>query len=137
VSTDSYERSSSTGWIIFAAAILFTIGALDIIQGIAALVKDEVYLVTDSGLLVSADYTTWGWSLIIWGAVLILAASALFSGKEWGRWFGIVAVIVNLIGQLAWFPAYPLWSLVAIGLGIAVLYALTAGWKGAKFDLRA
>ena len=33
VSTDSYERSSSTGWIIFAAAILFTIGALDIIQG--------------------------------------------------------------------------------------------------------
>ena len=46
-------------------------------------------------------------------------------------------VIINGIGQIAWFPAYPLWSLVAIGLGIAVLYALTAGWKGAKADLRA
>ena len=43
---------------------------------------------------------------------------------------------VNMIGQIRWFPAYPLWSLVAIGLGIAVLYALTAGWKAARRDLR-
>ena len=68
---------------------------------------------------------------------MILAGAALFSGKEWGRWFAIVVVVINLIGQIAWFPAYPLWSLVAIGLGIAVLYALTAGWKEAKVDLRA
>ena len=33
-------------------------------------------------------------------------------------------------------PAYPLWSLVAIGLEIAVLYALTAGWREAREDLR-
>jgi hypothetical protein len=33
----------------------------------------------------------------------------------------------------AWaFSAYPLWSLLAIGLEVAVLDALTAGWKGAK-----
>ena len=137
MTTDQQTSRDWSGWIIFAAAVLFTIGAIDIIQGLAALFKEETFLVTDGGLLVTTNFTAWGWSLIIWGAVLILAASALFSGKEWGRWFGIVAVIVNLIGQLAWFPAYPLWSLVAIGLGIAVLYALTAGWKGAKFDLRA
>ena len=41
-------------------------------------------------------------------------------------------VIVNLIGQIAWFPAYPLWSLVAIGLGIAVLFALTVRWEEAR-----
>jgi hypothetical protein len=48
-----------------------------------------------------------------------------------------VVVVVNGIVQIAWFPAYPLWSLVAIGLEIAVLYALTAGWKDAKSELRA
>lgn len=41
---------------------------------------------------------------------------------------------MNGSGQIAWFPAYPLWSLIA--LEIAVLYALTAGWKGAKEVLR-
>lgn len=137
MSTDFPRPSAWTGWVIFAAAVMLTIGAIDIIQGLAALLKDEVYLVTESGLLVTADFTAWGWGLVIWGAVLILAGVALFSGKEWGRWFAIAAVIVNGIGQIAWFPAYPLWSLLAIGLGIAVLYALTAGWKDVKADIRA
>ena len=136
MSTDSYEGSAWSGWIIFAALVMFTIGAVNIIQGLAALLKDEVYAVTDSGLLVTTNFTAWGWSLIIWGIVLILAAAALFGGKGWGRWFAILALIINMVGQIAWFPAYPLWSLVAIGLGVAVLYALTAGWKEASADLR-
>ena len=137
MSTDYPRPSAWTGWVIFAAAVMFTIGAIDIIQGLAALLKDETLLVTESGLLVTTNFTAWGWSLIIWGIVLILAAAALFSGKGWGRWFAIFAIIINAVGQIAWFPAYPLWSLLAIGLGIAVLYALTAGWKEARADLRA
>lgn len=136
MSTDSHRTSAWTGWIIFAAAVMFTIGAIDIVQGLAALLKEETYVVTESGLLVTTDFTAWGWTLIIWGVVLIAAAAALFSGKGWGRWFAIVAVIVNGIGQIAWFPAYPLWSLVAIGLEIAVLFALTVGWRDAQADLR-
>jgi hypothetical protein len=136
VSTDYPRSSASTGWVIFAAAVMLTIGAIDIIQGLAALLKDETYAVTESGLLVTTNFTAWGWSLIIWGIVLILAALALFAGRGWGRWFAIAAIIINGIGQIAWFPAYPLWSLLAIGLEIAVLYALTAGWKEAREDLR-
>ena len=137
MSTDAYEEGSAwSGWVIFAAIVMFTIGAIDIIQGITALAKDETFLVTESGLLVTTDFTTWGWTLIIWGIVLILGGAALFSGKEWGRWFAIVVVVLNLIGQIAWFPAYPLWSLLAIALGVTVLYALTAGWKSARVNLR-
>ena len=137
MSTDYPRSSAATGWVIFAAAVMFTIGAIDIIQGLAALLKDEVYTVTEGGLLVTTNFTAWGWSLIIWGIVLLLAASALFSGKSWGRWFALFAIIINGIGQIAWFTAYPLWSLLAIGLEIAVLYALTAGWKEAREDLGA
>jgi hypothetical protein len=136
MSTDTYQSSAWSGWVIFAAAVMFTIGAIDIIQGIVALAKDGTYLIPESGLLVTTNFTTWGWALIIWGIVMMLAAAALFAGKEWGRWFAIVVIIVNGIGQIAWFPAYPLWSLLAIGLEIAVLYALTAGWKAARSDLR-
>lgn len=136
MSTDHNERRDWSGWVVFAAAVMLTIAAVDIIQGLAALFKDDVYLVTKSGLLVTTNFTAWGWALIIWGIVLLLAGFALFSGKEWGRWFAIVAIVVNGIGQIAWFPAYPLWSLIAIALEIAVLYALTAGWKGAKEVLR-
>ena len=43
MSTDQYKSSAWTGWVVFAAAVMFTIGAIDIIQGLAALLKDETY----------------------------------------------------------------------------------------------
>ena len=136
MSTDDYRPSPWTGWVVFAAAVLLTVGALDIIQGIVALTKDGTYLIAERDLLVTTDFTTWGWTLIVWGAVLILSGASLFAAQGWGRWFAIVAVILNLIAQIAWFPAYPLWSLVAIGLGVAVLFALTVRWEEAREPLR-
>ena len=57
-------------------------------------------------------------------------------GGGFGRWFAIIVVVINLIGQFAWFPAYPLWSLIAILLSAAVLWALTAGWRDAQAELQ-
>ena len=75
MSTDRYDEGSAwTGWVIFAAAVMFTIGAIDIIQGITALAKDGTYVIPESGLLVTTNFTTWGWALIIWGIVMMLAA---------------------------------------------------------------
>ena len=138
MSTDSYKPSAASGWVVFAAAVMITVGAIDIIQGLAALLKETTYVIPggENALLVTTSYDAWGWALIIWGTILVLSALSLFAAKGWGRWFGIVAVIVNMIVQIAWFPAFPLWSLVAIGLGVAVLWALTAGWQEAKADLR-
>lgn len=139
MTTDTRTEPASlawSGWVAFAALVLFTVGFIDVIQGFAALFKEEVFLVTESGLLVTTDYTAWGIVLLIWGGILVLAALSLFSGRSWARWFAIVAVIVNIIGQATWFTAYPLWSLVAIGLGVTVLFALTARWTEAKEGLR-
>ncbi len=134
--TSFEERSSAwTGWVIFAGAVLFIVGCLNVIQGLAALLRDDVYLVTKSGLLVTTSYSYWGWALILWGGLMALVALGLFVGNEASRWFAIAVVAVNLIMQFTWFPAYPLWSIVVIGLNAAVLYALTAGWKEAKAAL--
>ena len=136
--TNSFQERSSawTGWVIFAGAVMFIIGCLNVIQGLAALLRDDVYLVSKSGLLVTTSYSYWGWALILWGGLMVLVALGLFVGNEASRWFAIAAVAVNLIMQFSWFPSYPLWSMVVIGLDAAVLYALTAGWSGAKAGLR-
>jgi len=137
MSTDFAQRASTwSGWVVFAGAVLFTIGCLNAIQGIAALVKnEETFLIPEANLLVTADYTTWGWSLIIWGAIMVLVGLGLFTGNEFARWIAIFAVVVNLIGQFAFFSAFPLWSLVVIGLNVTVLFALTARWEYAKSAL--
>lgn len=37
-----------------------------------------------------------------------------------------------MIGQFAWFPAYPLWSLIVILLSAGVLWALSVGWSSVR-----
>jgi hypothetical protein len=54
--------------------------------------------------------------------------------QDGGRWFAVAAILIDGIGQIAWFPAYSVWRLLAIGPEIAVLYALSAGWQEAWDD---
>lgn len=130
----STERNPAAvaGWVLFAGTMMFIVGVFDVIQGLVALFKSDVYVVGASGLIVSTDFTMWGWILLIWGIVMIAAALSLFAAKGFGRIFALIVVTINMIGQFAWFPAYPLWSLIVIGLSIGVLWALTAGWSALR-----
>jgi hypothetical protein len=125
-----------TGWIGFAAITLGLIGAINFFEGLVAIIRDEYYVLTPNQILLF-DMTTWGWLMLLWGILLFLASLALAAGAGWARWFTIVIVSINLIGQLGWLGAsqYPLWSLVVIGLEIIVLFALTVRWG--RMDIEA
>ena len=130
------NSKSMAGWIGFAGTLLLIVGGIDFFQGLIALFEDEYYVPTGSGLLVF-DLTGWGWTMIIWGSLLVLAGLGLIAGQGWARWFTIVVVSVNFILQLGFLgnTQTPLWSLTVIALNIIVLYALTARWSESKAEL--
>jgi len=130
-------RPSGTwaGWVAFAGIMLALIGFFDILQGLTALTKDDYFAVAGGELLVF-DFTTWGWILLIWGVLLIVAGFGLLSGKGWARWFAIVLVFANAIAQAGFLSAYPIWSTIVIALGVFVLFALTARWEEARAGLQ-
>jgi hypothetical protein len=119
------------GWIVFAAVMMLIIGSIDFFEGLIAVIRKQYYVVTPNQIVVF-NVTTWGWLTLLWGIVLVLAGLALWSGSSWARWFSIVVVSINLLGQLGWLgsTAYPLWTLTGIALSIIVIYALTARWEG-------
>jgi hypothetical protein len=123
------NSKSMAGWIGFAGIMLLIIGSIDFFQGLIALFEDEYFVVTASGFLV-VDVTAWGWIMLIWGVLLFLGGLGLIAGQEWARWFSIVVVSLNFIGQLGFLGngQYPVWSLTVMALNIIVLYALTARW---------
>jgi hypothetical protein len=57
-------------------------------------------------------------------ALYIFAALTVANGSEVARWIGIVAGSVGAISAIWWMPYYPVWSLVYIGIGGLVVYAL-------------
>ena len=130
------NSKSMAGWIGFAAIMLVIVGGVDFFQGLIAVIEDEYYVPTGSGFLVF-DLTGWGWTLMIWGALLLLGGFALAAGQTWARWFAIVVVSVNFIAQLGFLgnTQNTLWSLTGIALSIIVLYALTARWSESQAEV--
>ena len=130
------NSKSMAGWIGFAGILMVIIGAVDLFQGLIAILEDEYFVPTRAGMLV-VDLTTWGWFLLLFGALLVLVGLGLLGGQGWARWTGIVLVSLNILAQLGFAgdSAYPLWALTAIILNIVVLYALTARWTESVEEL--
>jgi hypothetical protein len=59
------EATGWVGWVFFAGVLMLMVGSFNVLAGIVALFNDEYYLVGESGLLVEADFTTWGWGLML------------------------------------------------------------------------
>ena len=129
------NSKSMEGWIGFAGVLMVIIGVINLFQGLIALFEDEYYVPTGSGFLLF-DLTAWGWTLLIWGAVLVLTGFSLLSGQGWARWFTIVVVSVNFIVQLGFLgnSQTPLWSLTVVALNLIVLYALIVRWRVSQPD---
>ena len=121
--------------VAFAGIMLALIGFFDILQGLTALFNDE-YFIVRAGHLLLFDFTTWGVITLIWGAMLVAAGLGLLSGRGGARIFAIVVVFINMILQIAFLAAYPIWSTIIIAIQVFVLYALTASWDDVKLALK-
>jgi len=123
------DESTLSGWWVFAGILLLVAGVLNIIYGIAA-IGDSKFFAENVSFIISG-LNTWGWILLIVGVLEIVAAFSLFSGGEFGRWFGIFIASLNAIGALLSIPAYPFWSLAIFALAVIIIYKLAEGPKGA------
>jgi len=122
------------GWVVFSGIMMIMLGMFEAIVGFVALFKEDYYLVPRSGLVVSVDYTTWGWVHLILGIVALLAGFGVLAGQMWARVIGIIMAVVSAIANIAFVAAYPIWSVIVIALDILVIYALAVHGREVKAD---
>jgi len=124
----SIDERQPTGWTVFAGALLFIVGSIDALWGLAGVLNDDVVIVGGHGAII-ADVTTWGWVHLIFGSAMALTGLGLFAGSSSARWLAVLFVSLNAISQVVWFPAAPLWAFLMIILDVTILYQLTARWE--------
>ena len=129
--TRAYTRTSSesrvtgwVGWVFFAGVMMMILGVFQMVEGLAALLNDEYYLVESSGLVVSVDYTVWGWVHLILGALAVLIGLGVLVGNTAAIVGGIVLAVLSALVNLTFIAAYPLWSVIVITIDVIVIYAL-------------
>jgi len=112
--------------------MMIVLGAFEMIEGFVAVFKDGYYLVPATRLVVHVDYTTWGWTLLIFGAVLVVVGYGVTVGQTWARVTGVVLAALNAVVNLGFIAAYPIWVVLVISLDVIVIYALIVHGREAK-----
>ena len=119
-------RSASHGegyWmIVFAVALLVTVGIFNLIDGIAAIARSHIFIA--NAHYVIGDLRAWGWVALILGVLQVLAAIGVLAGNQAARWFAVAVVGLNAIAQMFFIPAYPFWSLMIIAVDVVALWGL-------------
>ncbi len=123
--SERQPSGAAVGWTMFAAFMMILIGSFHAIAGLAGILEDEFYAVTPNYVF-EFDATTWGWVHLIGGVIVLLAGFGLFSGAVWARTVGVIVATISAIVSFVWIPWYPVWSIVVIGVDVAVIWALTA-----------
>ncbi|WP_246576429.1 DUF7144 family membrane protein [Actinospica durhamensis] len=119
-------RPMATGWTVFAAVLMFFGGVMAVLQGITAIAKDNLIVVTHN-YAYTFNVTSWGWIHLILGALIAVAGLALFTGATWARFVGIAVAGLGMIANFLWLPYYPFWAILLIFIDVAVIWALCAG----------
>jgi len=122
------------GWIAFAGVMMVILGTFHLIDGLVAIFNDEYFLVSNSGLIVTADYTVWGWVHLLGGLIIIAAGVAVFTGNVWARAVGVLMAVISAVINIAFLSAYPIWSTIMITLDILVIWALTVHGEELRDD---
>ena len=90
------------------------------------------YLVSSSGLVLSVDYTVWGWTHLILGILAAVSGLGLLAGSTAARVAGIVLAVISAILNLVFIAAYPIWSVIVITVDVIVIYAIVVHGRELK-----
>ncbi len=123
---DPSTPAAGSGWLFFAGTILGLAGFMRILDAIWAFGVNKNQLPEQvKGGVLGDSLTTYAWTFLIVGLILIVASVLLFMRNQLGRWVGIVASVIAALAAMTWMPYYPVWGLVYVGIAVLVLFALT------------
>jgi hypothetical protein len=108
----------------FAGITMFLLGGWWIIAGFVAIVNDDFFVVTQEWIF-EFSTTSWGWTHLILGVVVLLASGGLFIGAVWARAMGVILAVISGLVAFAWLPYYPVWAILIITVSVFTVWALT------------
>jgi hypothetical protein len=112
------------GFSVFAAVMMMMIGVFQALMGIAAIAKDEFFVVS-SEYVFEFDVAVWGWIHLVVGALVVLAGFGIFTGNVLARTVGVFIALASAVAAFVWLPYQPVWSSIIIAIDVIVIWALT------------
>jgi hypothetical protein len=115
------DTKSRSGWVTFSGVLVFIVGAMNLIWGIAALEKKSLF--NERGLVYS-NLEFFAWFFIVIGALQILTAFLLFFRRPFGLMLAILGASVGILIAFFSLGAYPEWAITVMVVDGLVIYGV-------------
>lgn len=113
----------ASGGTMFAGVLMLMNGIIGILEGIVGLASNDLYA-SVGDYVFEFNTTTWGWIHLILGILVAITGYGILKGTAWGKGVGVALAVVSVIAHFMWLPYQPLWGLIAIAIGVFVIWAL-------------
>ena len=113
----------AVGAIVFACVLMVVGGLFQVVQGVVAIV--DGYFAVGEDYVFAFDQTLWGWVHLAIGILVVVGGLSLLRGATWARGVAVALAALSMVTNFVWLPLSPLWSLVTIAMGAAVIWAVT------------
>jgi ABC-type polysaccharide/polyol phosphate export permease len=120
--TSGGSRAQVSGWASFVAVYLLIVGGIHLIWGVAALANKDYF--HEDGLLVSS-LTLWAWVSIVVGVIEVWGGVAVLGRRPSGQIIALLVAILGTFTSVFTLGAYPVWSLIALGVDLLIIWAVT------------
>jgi hypothetical protein len=110
------------GLTLFAGIVVLLLGVAEFLQGFSAVRSDDVF-VRAPNYVYEFDLTTWGWIHMLLGVIAMIIGGAVLTTRKWGLVAGTVLAVLSAVSNFLFIPQSPWWSLVLIGLNVALIWA--------------
>lgn len=115
----------TSGLAVFAAFMLITVGTFQFLEGLAALINGDFFVVGDEYAF-HVDVTVWGWVHLLLGIGLAALGVFVLQGKSFARFTAMGLAALSAVANFLFIPYQPVWSVLVIALNVAVIWALAA-----------
>ena len=112
-----------SGMLTFAGVMLVIAGSLNLLSGVVALAKDELFRADE---LLFGDLSAWGFWWLFVGLLLVWAGVQVYGRKEAGLGLGIGLAGLNIFTQFMFLDANPGRAISIVVLDVIIIWALCA-----------
>jgi hypothetical protein len=124
--SEGRPHRGSTAWTegtaFVVGMLMVTLGAMQLLESIAALAGDSIFGKGDD--IYGLSLRTWGWIHLVIAVIVLLTGLGIVANRSWGLVLGLCIGFFSAVASFAFLPYYPGWSLVLLALNIWVLWAL-------------
>jgi hypothetical protein len=115
-------------WLTYAAVMMFITAGLYVLWAVN-LWADSAWVADVSNGILGDQGWLWGLFDAALAVVFVAAGKSLLDGRDFGRWFAVIAASIGIVRWFYWMAFTPFLSLTVLLMLFLVIYAVLVTWE--------